>query len=133
MKTITVCQRKGGNGKLTSALNLAHSFVLSGLRVLLVDLDEQKNTTSAIATDAMPPLTIENLLIDSAVSVCDVAVPTLWDGISLIAASSSLSGAVGNSMGMSEATLSCGKSLRRARIRTTSVSSTPLPRSTFWW
>ena len=94
MKTITVCQRKGGNGKSTSALNLAHAFALSGLRVLLVDLDEQKNTTSAIATDSLPARTVENLLIDSSVGVCDVAVPTLWDGISLVAASSSLSGAV---------------------------------------
>jgi len=74
MKTITICQRKGGNGKSTSALNLAHAFALSGLRVLLIDLDDQKNTTSAIATNAVPERTIETLLVDDSMRVADVAV-----------------------------------------------------------
>ena len=50
MKTITIGQRKGGNGKTTSALNLAHAFGLAGKKVLLIDLDDQKNTSSAIQT-----------------------------------------------------------------------------------
>lgn len=94
MTTITVCQRKGGNGKSTSALNLAHAFALSGLRVLLIDLDEQKNTTSAIATRGNPSRTIEDLLIDPESAVSDVTESTEWDGVSLIAASNSLSGAI---------------------------------------
>lgn len=94
MTTITICQRKGGNGKSTSALNLAHAFALSGLRVLLIDLDDQKNTTSAIATHGVAVRTVEELLVDEAVSACDVAEPTGWDGVSLIPASASLSGAI---------------------------------------
>jgi len=94
MTTITVCQRKGGNGKSTSSLNLAHAFALSGLRVLLIDLDDQKNTTSAIATRGIPTLTIENLLVEEAVTLPDVATATEWEGVSLIPASASLSGAI---------------------------------------
>jgi len=94
MKTITVCQRKGGNGKSTSALNLAHAFALSGLRVLLIDLDDQKNTTSAITTRTIPTHTIEHLLIDETIPLSAVTVATEWEGVSLVAASPSLSGAI---------------------------------------
>ena len=60
MTIITIGQRKGGNGKSTSALNLAHAFALTGKRVLLIDLDDQKNSTSAIGTIQQPAKTIED-------------------------------------------------------------------------
>src|SRR6266542_810436 len=94
MITITIGQRKGGNGKSTSALNLAHAFALTGKRVLLIDLDDQKNSTSAIQIETVAVRTIENLLLESDVSVADVAVATAWSGVSLIAASASLSGTI---------------------------------------
>ena len=93
MKTITICQRKGGTGKSTSALNLAHAFALSGLRVLLIDLDDQKNTTSVISTRIPVTYTIEHLLVGE-VSLNLAAIPTAWEGVSLIPASASLSGAI---------------------------------------
>jgi chromosome partitioning protein len=93
MTTITIGQRKGGNGKSTSALNLAHAFAIKGKRVLLIDLDDQKNSTSAIEA-AVPTHTVEDLLLRSEVDVVAAAVPTAWEGVSLIAASSSLSGAI---------------------------------------
>jgi chromosome partitioning protein len=94
MTTITVCQRKGGNGKSTSALNLAHAFSRAGYRVLLIDLDEQKNTSSAISTTTIPQYTIEHVLVGQDVSVQAAAVATDWDGVHLVASSSGLSGAV---------------------------------------
>lgn len=94
MITITIGQRKGGNGKSTSALNLAHAFALHGQRVLLIDLDDQKNSTSAIGTKAVPTKTVEDLLLQAAVTVSETAVPTTWDGVSLIAASANLSGTI---------------------------------------
>ena len=93
MTTITIGQRKGGNGKSTSALNLAHAFALKGKRVLLIDLDDQKNSTSAIEA-ALPAYTVEDLLLRPEVSVAAAAVSTAWEGVSLIAASASLSGAI---------------------------------------
>jgi chromosome partitioning protein len=92
MKVITIGQRKGGNGKSTSALNLAHAFALRGKRVLLIDLDDQKNTTSAIETAGPAALTVGELLVDPTVSIEAAAVATGWPGVSLIAASRSLSG-----------------------------------------
>jgi chromosome partitioning protein len=94
MTTMTVGQRKGGNGKSTSALNLAGAFAEAGKRVLLIDLDDQKNSTSAIEVSEQPRYTVEDLLIRPDVSVAAAAVATAWGGVSLIAASSILSGAI---------------------------------------
>ena len=63
MTTITIGQRKGGNGKSTSALNLAHAFALRGKRLLVIDLDDQKNSTSAIETAKPVTHTVEDLLL----------------------------------------------------------------------
>jgi chromosome partitioning protein len=93
MTTITIGQRKGGNGKSTSALNLAQAFAERGKRVLLIDLDDQKNSTSAIEA-AAPQYTVEDLLLRPEVGLAAAAVATSWDGVSLVAASSSLSGAI---------------------------------------
>jgi chromosome partitioning protein len=94
MTTITIGQRKGGNGKTTSALNLAHGFARMGKRVLLIDLDDQKNSSSAIETTAPAERTVEDLLLDPACSVKDAAVSSTWDGVSLIPASGKLSGII---------------------------------------
>jgi chromosome partitioning protein len=94
MTVITIGQRKGGNGKSTSALNLAHAFAQRGQRVLLIDLDDQKNSTSAIEVPRAPSKTIEDLLLDPSAGVADAAVETTWAGVWLIAASGSLSGAI---------------------------------------
>src|SRR5512133_3480126 len=93
MTTITIGQRKGGNGKSTSALNFAQAFAERGKRVLLIDLDDQKNSTSAIES-APPSFTVEDLLLRPEVSLAAAAVATSWEGVSLVAASSSLSGAI---------------------------------------
>jgi chromosome partitioning protein len=94
MTTITIGQRKGGNGKTTSALNLAHGFARMGKRVLLIDLDDQKNSSSAIETTAPAAHTVEDLLLDPACSVKGAAVASTWEGVSLIPASGKLSGII---------------------------------------
>jgi len=94
MTTITVCQRKGGNGKSTSAISLAHAFALMGKRVLLVDLDDQKNSTSAIPVLTDEGATVEDLLSDGAMTVSTAARATSWPGVFLVASSSRLSGVI---------------------------------------
>jgi chromosome partitioning protein len=94
MTTITIGQRKGGNGKSTSTLNLAHAFALKGKRVLLIDLDDQKNSTSAIETIREPVFTVEDLLLKDDVGVNEAAAATTWEGVSLIPASVNLSGTI---------------------------------------
>ncbi|MBN2183693.1 MAG: ParA family protein [Candidatus Krumholzibacteriota bacterium] len=45
MKKLAIMTMKGGTGKTTTAVSVAHGLSLSGRRVLLVDCDPQRNST----------------------------------------------------------------------------------------
>ncbi len=49
---IAVANRKGGVGKTTSAVTLAHGAALAGQRVLLVDLDPQGNCADSLGMES---------------------------------------------------------------------------------
>jgi chromosome partitioning protein len=51
MKIIAVANQKGGVGKSTTTISVAHYLAKSGKRVLVVDLDPQGNTTSGLGVD----------------------------------------------------------------------------------
>jgi chromosome partitioning protein len=42
---------KGGTGKTTTAVNVAHGLTMSGLRVLLIDCDPQRNLSATFGVD----------------------------------------------------------------------------------
>ena len=53
MRKIAIAMAKGGVGKTTTAVNLAHDLALQGMRVLLVDCDTQAQVAKFLGID--PP------------------------------------------------------------------------------
>ena len=51
MTIITVANQKGGVGKTTTAVNLAHGAAMRGMSVLVVDLDTQGNVADALGLE----------------------------------------------------------------------------------
>ena len=74
-RVMTVANQKGGVGKTTTTVNLAAALAQSGLLVLVLDLDPQGNTSTAlgIAHYAEVP-SIYDVLVDS-VPLADVVQP----------------------------------------------------------
>src|SRR5215210_8557499 len=51
IRVITIANQKGGVGKTTSAVNLGVAMALYGLRTLVLDLDPQGNTSTALGVE----------------------------------------------------------------------------------
>src|SRR5471030_1691809 len=64
MKTIAVCNQKGGVGKTTISVLLADAATRTGERVLLVDLDPQANSTGIAGAFVSGQSTLGDVLAD---------------------------------------------------------------------
>ncbi|MCK4856900.1 MAG: ParA family protein [candidate division Zixibacteria bacterium] len=67
MRKIAVITSKGGTGKTTTVINVAHCLSLSGNKVLIVDCDSQSNV--AIAFDKRPARGLAELLTNGQVDI----------------------------------------------------------------
>ncbi|RPI26999.1 MAG: ParA family protein [Acidobacteria bacterium] len=92
-RVIAIANQKGGVGKTTTAINLSAALASAELRILLVDLDPQGNSTSGLGAD-------KNALSCSVYEVLTGAVPpdqavllTELDGLALLPANGNLIGA----------------------------------------
>jgi chromosome partitioning protein len=54
MLSVAIANQKGGTGKTTTAVSLAHRFALDGYRVLLVDIDVQGHVAVALGLEKQP-------------------------------------------------------------------------------
>ena len=56
MTILTIANQKGGVGKTTTAVTLAHGLAMAGQNTLLVDLDPQGHVAFALGVDKAPGL-----------------------------------------------------------------------------
>ena len=92
-RLLTVANQKGGVGKTTTTVNLAAALALRGLRVLVIDLDPQGNTSTAlgVAHQAGVPSIYDTLIDD--VPLADVVAATNIPGLGCVPATIDLAGA----------------------------------------
>lgn len=92
-RILAVSNQKGGEGKTTTAVNLAASLAAAEHRVLLVDLDPQANASSSVGfvRGAVERGTYEALL--GGASLHEVTMPSELPYLSVVPATADLAGA----------------------------------------
>lgn len=91
MKTIAIANQKGGVGKTTTAVNLGACLAERGIRIIVLDLDPQANSTSALDFEAGAHPSIYQHLIGGG-DVQELVVKTKYDNLSLIPCDMDLAG-----------------------------------------
>ena len=71
MRVIAIMNQKGGVGKTTTTLNLAHALSRSGQVVVAIDMDPQAHMTAGFGLMAKPQLGIGDILVGDDVTVKD--------------------------------------------------------------
>lgn len=66
MKTICICNQKGGVGKTTSCINLGAALAKLNQKVVLIDLDSQRNLTKTIQSEDHHNRSIADLIYNEA-------------------------------------------------------------------
>ena len=81
--TIAIANQKGGEGKTTTSINLAHGCALSGKKTLLIDIDPQGNS-SGIFTDVNGlKLSVTDLFTQKK-DINNITISTKYDKLDLL-------------------------------------------------
>jgi len=92
-KIYALANQKGGVGKTTTAVNLGAYLALSGMRVLVIDVDPQANATSSLGFDKNNlPLSIYDAIINK-VPITEIILLTNHFCLELVPSSPALAGA----------------------------------------
>lgn len=88
-----LCNQKGGVGKTTTTINLAASLAISGLRVLIIDMDPQGNATSGVGIDKNSVTSSSYDLLSGTKNLSEIVIKTAFENLSIIPANADLTGA----------------------------------------
>jgi chromosome partitioning protein len=92
-RIVAVANQKGGVGKTTTAINLATALAAVGHPALVIDLDPQGNASTGLGIDRKQRRLTSYELITGDAELADAVLPTEVPGLSIVPASSDLSGA----------------------------------------
>jgi chromosome partitioning protein len=97
--SIAVSSQKGGVGKTTLSINLAHAFARAGVRTLLVDADPQGSVGLSLTRQSRLLSGFYDYLTDPGIPLDRLIVPTRLETFSLVASGQASDYEAGGGMG----------------------------------